>query len=255
MKYPLHQEFALLVNKEQTKQSRVFEQICEQIRTRLKDGSLQPGDKLPSERELTAQFGTSRTTVREAFRSLEMAGLLELRPGVKGGAFIREGDPALMTRSLRDMVHMGHISLESLTESRVIITDAVIRLACERATEADYEEMERCIDRTEALTEANELDNRRVQLVEFYRVLSVATGNEIMIMLMDALTDIVLDVLVGLDVAPRAGIVAMQRELIRYMRARQPDQAAKIMADHLRDLHQHLFEAKARAASTTIRRR
>ncbi|HEY9281228.1 MAG TPA: GntR family transcriptional regulator [Eoetvoesiella sp.] len=255
MKYPLRHEFALLANQEQTKLSRVFEQICDQIRTRLKDGTLLPGDKLPSERELAAQFGASRTAVREAFRSLEIAGLLELRPGVKGGAFIREGDPAIMTRSLRDMVHSGHISLESLTESRVIITDAVIKLACERATEADYQALERCIDRTEALSETGDPEKRRVQLVEFYRLLSVATGNEIMMMLVDALTDVVLGVLEELDAAPRHETVTMQRELIRCLRAKQPEQASKIMADHLRALHQHLFEAEARGSAMPIRRR
>jgi DNA-binding FadR family transcriptional regulator len=89
--------------------------------------------------------------VREALRSLEMAGVVELRKGVKGGAFIREGDPGVVTRSCGDMVHLGRISLANLTEGRVIILDAVLRLACARATEADFEALERGIDRTEAL--------------------------------------------------------------------------------------------------------
>jgi len=117
---------------------RVFEGICAQVRTELTLGRLKPGDKLPAERDLALRLGSSRTAVREALRTLEMAGVIELRKGVKGGAFIREGDPAVVTRSFGDMVHLGRISLADLTEGRVIIQDAVVRLACERATEADF---------------------------------------------------------------------------------------------------------------------
>ena len=64
---------------------RVFEDICDQIRGQVLGGILRPGDKLPAERELAEQFGVSRTAVREALRSLEIAGVVKLQKGVKGG--------------------------------------------------------------------------------------------------------------------------------------------------------------------------
>ena len=80
--------------------ARAFEDIARQIREELLQGRLRPGDRLPAERELAVQFGVSRNTLREALRSLEIAGLITLRKGAAGGgrshmrglAFARSGD-------------------------------------------------------------------------------------------------------------------------------------------------------------------
>ncbi|HEX6363602.1 MAG TPA: GntR family transcriptional regulator, partial [Albitalea sp.] len=133
---------------------RTFEEICERIRERVAAGDLKPGDKLPAERELAQQLGVGRNALREALRSLEIAGIVELRKGVKGGAFIRAGDPGRMDAVVRDMFSLGSISLSELAEARLHVQDLVVRLACERATEADYRALEAVIDRTEAMTEA-----------------------------------------------------------------------------------------------------
>ena len=118
---------------------RAFEEICERIRRQLAAGKLKPGDKLPPERELSEQLGVSRAALREALRTLEIAGVIMLKKGVKGGAFVQAGDPANMTRVIQDLVHLGAISLGDLTEARLLIQSGVVRLACERATDADIE--------------------------------------------------------------------------------------------------------------------
>src|SRR6185295_7099104 len=98
---------------------RAFEEICERIREQLALGVLKPGDKLPPERELAQQLGVSRNVLREALRSLEMAGVLRLLKGVKGGAFIQEGDTSRMNDVMRDMLSLGTISVRELSEARV----------------------------------------------------------------------------------------------------------------------------------------
>ena len=98
---------------------RTFEEICERIREQLALGVLKPGDKLPAERELAQQLGVSRNVLREALRSLEMAGVLKLQKGVKGGAFIQQGDTRRMNEVMRDMLSLGTISVRELSEARV----------------------------------------------------------------------------------------------------------------------------------------
>src|SRR5271167_1790541 len=111
--------------------TRLFEEICEQIRGQLSLGKIGPGDKLPAERMLAGQFGVSRAAVREALRALEVSGLIELRKGSKGGAFLRE-ESAPLTQSLEDMIDLGRVSMRDFTEARLLITEVVVRLACQR---------------------------------------------------------------------------------------------------------------------------
>ncbi|MEO8298905.1 MAG: GntR family transcriptional regulator [Burkholderiales bacterium] len=229
----------------EVKTPRIFEEICAQVRLRLTSGQLKPGDKLPAERELALQFGASRTAVREALRSLEMGGIVELRKGVKGGAFIREGSPAVVTQSISDMMSLGSIPLADLTESRVVILASVIRFACERGTPADLDALDACIDQTEAFTQAGRFDERRLQLLQFYRLLALATRNEVMRILVDALTQIVLSVLASVDAVPRFDTAKAQREIVACLRRRDADQAAALMSSHLNALHEHLLAAEA----------
>lgn len=220
---------------------RTFEVIRDQIRTQLALGRLKAGDKLPAERELAANFNASRTAVREALRGLEMAGVIELRKGVKGGAFIKEGDPQVVTRSIGDMVNLGRITLESLTESRVLVQDAIVRLACERATEEDFAALAASIDRTEQFTQEGRIDDRRRQLLHFYHLLGEATRNEVMVIIVDALTDIVLRIMARDDTAPRRDTVKAHRAILQALRKRDADKASQLMAAHLEGLHGHLF--------------
>jgi GntR family transcriptional repressor for pyruvate dehydrogenase complex len=77
---------------ESVKSNKVSEHILEQIRKAIFEGKLKPGDKLPPERELMENFKVSKATLREAMRSLEVLGFLEIRKGVLGGAFVTEVD-------------------------------------------------------------------------------------------------------------------------------------------------------------------
>src|ERR1700704_2086953 len=128
---------------------RPFEEICERIREQLALGVLKPGDKLPPERDLAQQLGVSRNVLREALRSLEMAGVLRLLKGVKGGAFIQEGDTGRMNDVMRDMLSLGTISVRELSEARVHVLDLVVRLACANARPADLDALEANVERTE----------------------------------------------------------------------------------------------------------
>src|SRR5689334_11124463 len=113
---------------------RAFEEICHRIRAQIAAGTLRPGDKLPPERDLALQLGVGRNALREALRSLEIAGVVRLQKGVKGGAFIQSGDARRMNDVVRDMLSLGSISVAELAEARVHTQDLVVRLACERAT-------------------------------------------------------------------------------------------------------------------------
>src|SRR6056297_214588 len=70
----------------------LYKSIAERIKKAIFKDHLKPGDKLPSEKELSSYFNVSKTSLREALRTLEAEGLIEIRKGVSGGAFVRAVD-------------------------------------------------------------------------------------------------------------------------------------------------------------------
>ncbi|MBN9430083.1 MAG: FadR family transcriptional regulator [Burkholderiales bacterium] len=222
---------------------RTFEEICERIRARISAGQLKPGDKLPAERELAQQLGVGRNALREALRSLEIAGIVELRKGVKGGAFIRAGDPARMDAVVQDMFSLGSITLAELSETRMHVQDLVVRLACERATEEDLQALEAIIDRTEAATKSGQFLVRVECSRDFYRALGAATHNALFAMMMQSVTEVLMRFVyarVASGGKPHPRLVETRRRFLAALRARDADLATRLMRTHLEAIHKML---------------
>ena len=100
------------------RQARVSEAIVHRIKKQISEGRLLAGHKLPAEREMARQFKTSRVSVREAYRSLEEVGVLRIRRGADGGAFIAQLDHEPVLRSLALVLPLGKTSHNELTEAR-----------------------------------------------------------------------------------------------------------------------------------------
>lgn len=233
---------------------RAFEEICERIREQLALGVLKPGDKLPPERDLAQQLGVSRNVLREALRSLEMAGVLRLQKGVKGGAFIREGDTSRMNVVMRDMLSLGTISVRELSEARIDVLDLVVRLACAHARQADFEALEANIERTELATKEGRLLDRVECSREFYRLLAASTRNKVIAMIMDSVTEIhmrfVYAKVVSSGVAmPR--LTEKRRQFLNALRARNVAAATGAMRSHL-DSVQRMLEQDPGAMSLHV---
>jgi GntR family transcriptional repressor for pyruvate dehydrogenase complex len=222
---------------------RTFEEICERIREQLALGVLKPGDKLPRERDLAEQLGVSRNVLREALRSLEMAGLLRLQKGVKGGAFVQDGDMSRMNDVVRDMLSLGAISVGELSEGRIQILDLVVRLACERARQADFLALEANIERSEIATREGRLLDRVECSREFYRLLAAATGNKVMAMIMDSVTEIHMRFVyakVASSGVSMPQLVEKRRQFLSALRKRDVSAAARLMRVHLESVQQML---------------
>jgi GntR family transcriptional repressor for pyruvate dehydrogenase complex len=228
---------------QQVKTRRVFEEICEQIRGRLASGTLKPGDKLPAERDLALEFKVSRPAVREALRTLEMSGVVSLLKGTKGGAFIREGNPALLTQSLQDLMILGRVSLQSLAEARAMINTMVLQLACERAVEADFAAIEKNID---FIDSSDDPGHRAEAGMDFFRLIAQATRNEVLVMLVDSLGEIIRFIIDRTGRKARPELVAVRRRILKAMRARDAKNATRAMDEYLSIVHAGMGPAARR---------
>lgn len=233
---------------------RAFEEICERIREQLALGVLKPGDKLPPERDLAQQLGVSRNVLREALRSLEMAGVLRLQKGVKGGAFIREGDTSRMNVVMRDMLSLGTISVRELSEARIDVLDLVVRLACTNARQSDFEALEANIERTELATREGRLLERVEYSREFYRLLAASTGNKVIAMIMDSVTEIHMRFVYAKVVSSGVAMPRLsekRRHFLAALRARNVTAATRSMRSHL-DSVQRMLEQDPGAMSLRV---
>src|SRR3989441_10165674 len=130
---------------------RVYEHIVEQIEAAIFDGRLGCGDRLPPERELVRQFRASRVAVREALRTLEHRGLIEVRHGSSGGHFVRHVDAGLLRRDFTTLLRLARVSAAHLPDARLLTEPETARLAAHRATDADLKALGTALDERVAL--------------------------------------------------------------------------------------------------------
>ncbi len=140
------------------KQSRVFQDVVEQIQDAILEGKLKPGSKLPAERELKDMFNTSRGTLREALRVLEQKGLIEIKLGVSGGAIVKEVGTDPIAESLALLVQSGNISLDDLYEFRIKLEGGLAELAAQRATPEDIRQMREMMAEAKACIDKDDID-------------------------------------------------------------------------------------------------
>jgi DNA-binding FadR family transcriptional regulator len=229
---------------------RAFEEIAGQIRTELSQRRLKAGDRLPPERALAEQFGVSRNTLREALRSLENAGLLRLQKGATGGAFVRESTGDAVITGLRDMFHLGAIQPEHLTEARVLIESIAVRTACERATPQDIQALNANVAALERATRerASFYDVAALNL-DFHRILARATKNPVMVIVMEALLDVMQHFIRAIGQKQNPWILPSRRRFMKYFEARDGDAAVHEMEHHLHRLNRHYLSLVKEAAA------
>jgi DNA-binding FadR family transcriptional regulator len=112
---------------------RASEEVSLQIEAAIMDGRLAPGERLPSEREMQVLFGAGRGVIREAIKTLKQKGLLEVRKGAKGGAYVRQLNMANVSESLALFLKQQPVAPEHLIEFRETLDRAITQMAMSRA--------------------------------------------------------------------------------------------------------------------------
>lgn len=126
---------------QKARKNRIYQDIVDQIEEAILDQRLKTGDMLPSERDLIEKFEIGRGTLREALRVLEQKGLIEIRLGTNGGAFVKGLTTEKISESLALLIRFQKVSLEHLAEFREGVEGNVVALAATRATRTDITEM------------------------------------------------------------------------------------------------------------------
>ncbi|MCF8144504.1 MAG: GntR family transcriptional regulator [Deltaproteobacteria bacterium] len=167
------------------KSEKVSDNIIAQIRDAILSGRIKPGDRLASEKELIDQFGVSKATMREALRVLEVIGLLEIRKGISGGAFVAEVDMRTTLHAIVNFLHFQTVSVKEITMLRYLIEPSVAQVAAAKRTDKDIEKLEQVIG--EGITPG---DNEVSKEISFHRYLARMTENTILTLTIDMIDNL-----------------------------------------------------------------
>ncbi|MBI4632528.1 MAG: FadR family transcriptional regulator [Deltaproteobacteria bacterium] len=224
--------------------------IVNQIKNAIFQKKLMPGDKLPSERQLMEQFQTSRVTIREAFRTLENSGILEIRRGVEGGAFVRDPSATVINNFLSDMLLMGNIAISNLTEARLAMEPFSAKIASERMNEACLKRMRENIgEAKDCLKKGNHNDARLLNL-EFHRILAHACENPVIFFLIDSIMEImeknISSLFLSVDSVRRT--IEHHEMIYDAIIKGDHDDARRLMLEHIQDIQSALEALDIEAA-------
>ncbi len=216
------------------------EQVADAITEAIVSQQLEPGTRLPSERELGEQFGVSRTVVREAIKSVSAKGLVEVQSG--SGLRVAEVGHDAVTESLslylRGQSDGQLIDYEKVHELRAVLEVEMAASAALRRTDEEVELLTKACAQVEAAK--GDVDLAALHDVEFHRAIGRATHNEFYVVLLDALGGILVSVRQANLAKPsgRRRTIAQHREILDAIVSGDADAAREAMRRHLDSVKQ-----------------
>jgi GntR family transcriptional repressor for pyruvate dehydrogenase complex len=171
---------------------RAYEQVVAQIEQAVLAGRVLPGERLPSERELMAQFGVSRSTIREALRVLQAGEVIRSRPGDPRGPEVLAASPGMLHKSMHRLARGEHIGLGELVQFRMLLEGQAYLLAARLRTDAQLGEMERALAAMSPELDYPEFSRADVA---FHDAIARATGNPLVIVCAEVVRGVVLELI------------------------------------------------------------
>jgi len=213
------------------------------IKQMIINGELGPGDRLPSESELSERLGLSRNSLREAVKALSLIHVLDVRQG--DGTYVTSLEPRLLLRTMEFVVdfHRDETVLHFL-EVRRILEPAATAMAAVAMSEQDIGRLEAHLD---ALPEEPSIEEFIASDVEFHRMIALGSGNPVLCSLLDSLAGPTQRARIRRGLTQSGAVertTAEHRSIVRAIASRQGDVARSWATIHVSGVEQWLREAR-----------
>lgn len=205
--------------------------VVNHIRSKMEDGTLHPGDKIPPEREFARMLKISRASLRTGIGYLAAMGVMKVRHGV--GTFVAEGPAEIGKSSLGLLGALHGFQSWQMFEARMLLESNLAALAAERGKDEHFAALAEEV--AEMYATIDDPEEYLIHDVRFHRTISQASGNPILAALMETITAALYDerrktVERSQDLKESA---ETHREIYRAIRARDAAEARKVMERHL----------------------
>lgn len=222
------------------KRTVLSQEIAHRILNFIHDGHIQPGERLPPERELATLLGVSRPSVREALRALQLMNIIEIRPG--DGTYVGSLEPDKLAQPLEQILRLlQDVSYIEVLETRRLLESAIAELAAERMSAESLQKLEACIEKAEK--GVNDPEAFLAADIELHSLIVEATGNPLLMSLYGSIAHL------GIATRERTGYIPGVREqtldhhkkIVKALRERDQTKSRKAMHDHLLDVEKALL--------------
>ena len=214
---------------------KLADEVKDRLRAMIRGGEIQPGDRLPSERDLMGRFSVGRPAIREALQSLGAAGLIEINHGERARVIV-PNTRDMFSRLGETMSHLLQTSpatLEDLKEARILFEVGMIRIAAQAAKPADIQNLEIALERQrQAIHDVPEFV--RCDMA-FHTAIASIGGNRVITLLSEAMLDWLFEYRRDLLRLPGSELITLaeHERLVSAVAAHEADAAERAMSEHL----------------------
>lgn len=223
---------------------RTFEMISAKIKDLVFDGVLQPGDKLPSESQLSQQFNVGRQTIREALRLLELSGFITIQKGSRGGPIIQDTVVVKIKDLFLDAFRLKKITLSDLTTARLEIERLILRFAFDNCNQTDIEKMKENVAQAREKIEAGQMATE--ENIVFHKLMGEASHNHVFVISIEVLMavhgDFLSEIPTDIDISRR--VVEYHEKILQAIIDDQRELADQLLEEHLIEVRERLSDIR-----------
>lgn len=219
-------------------QGRMYQRIVDQVFESILGGELKVKEKLPSEKELGNIFGVSRVTVREAIRSLEQSGVIEVRQGSHGGAYIKDMNLDSIAGQMKNTLRMANVNFCQLAEARAFLEEMILlKFESWDKNKKKISELQKSVDKAEQYFKEGQTQVRSEANADFHKKIARMTGNPILILMHELISNLLVDFFKRAEPSDAITIKTLQehKEIIHLLQDGNCEKAAQLCSRHLRN--------------------
>jgi len=208
-------------------------QIVVEVREALNEKRLKPGDFLGGEKDIAKRLGLSRIVARDALRTLEALGVVEIKVGAGGGARVAHGNPRLFANALAVQLDLAGATVQEIMDAQRAIETLAAELAAENATAADLAKLRRLLEEGAAVIDDHDSYTRACE--QFHIAVAEASHNRVLLIQLMSLQHIShprRNLTLTRNVALH--IQEAHRQLVDLFEARDGGAARRLMDDHVK---------------------
>ncbi len=241
------------------KQLKRSDLVAQEIKRLITEKNLSPGDRLPRESELQAQFEVSKGTIREALKSLEVQGLVTISTGPSGGGTIVEVPLDRTLQFMQNYLFFKEVTIEDIYAVRLMLEPEMAAGAVPHLTDADFEALEHSISCCDPTSSREDLIIQRREDVNFHDILAAANPNPFLRFTCELINEMIRQLIVFGNRTPQTEHrrfgeenANYHRDIVAAARARDAEQVRALMVKHMQDATRSVKRMKGKIQGRLI---